>query len=444
MQSSSQASKVLTVCLNSHREGELWPRSFRSVLHALEMFDATGENWELLILADRCDTLTNQLIEESVRDSQSRYRNIKIVTATVGDLGLSRNLAAEQAQGEFLAFVDADDFVSANWLVAGVRAARANPGVFFHPECNVYFGQHSAIFLHRDSDTYDLRTLFFHNLWSALSLGPTALYRAHPYHRNDIHLGFGYEDWFWHGQTLAQGRTHRPVPETCHIVRLKAASLSSASSQNECVIRAVELWDRLRVPIDTTHRTALSTLLDLDPWEVASTDLPAWLLADVRAAQSLDSSIQLAPRLINFSPFYRNQYLPAFPSWLAPRITAGLAHIRLGAGIEIPSHDEQPDLLLAEKAPTQPGRVLNSAELRSVLGRKYNHFIAMLVVQSRCSWLEVTESAEIDVLRTHCRPLRHTLTRLTIAADDLSEETLTELEKLYGPILSRYTRADRR
>lgn len=443
----SAPSPTVSLCLNTHREGQLWPISFHSVLRSLVAYDPTGRNWELIVLADRVDELTRSLGTGELNAQRSRYPNLRWIEASVGDLGLSRNLAAVEARGRFLAFVDADDLVSREWITRATACAEQNPGVVLHPECNLNFGTHSAIFVHRRQEDYDLRALFFHNLWSALSFGETETYRKYPYARNDVALGFGYEDWHWNSETIRQGIRHGFVPGTCHFIRLRPASLSQDSSRNRCVIRPTTLWGSLTAADerDTADHlkpaapgTLAADLLDADPWEIPATALPSWLNAEIVAARELEPQVITADKIINFSPFRRNLFLPALPDPLLRRIARGFDVIRFG-GVSADCQSGADDLVIVDREVAHSNE-LSASALRAVLGHRFDSFLAMLVVQGRAREIAVhAGETGLAFLRSHPFTLRNSVKKISlhhaVAAQPGNE--LEDLARDFGTLLVR-------
>jgi hypothetical protein len=320
-----------------------------------------------------------------------------------------------------IAFVDADDLVSREWFARAVATAANQPRTVMHPECNLNFGAHSAIFLHRADTMYDLRALFFHNLWSALSLGPTELYRENPYVRNDVGRGFGYEDWHWNCETLRNGVRHSPVQGTCHFIRLRSQSLSQDSQSNRCVIRRTRVWQAIydgavvpRQPLLENPRGTGSLardLLDADPWEVPANSLPDWLRAELAFAQTIDPAVHLADRLINFSPFHKNLFLPALSREMVGRIARGAQVLRFVAHSSTAAPANE---IVVSEALVPPGApALATPSLRAILGSRINHFLAMLTVQSGIEEIHVhAPGAGVDLVESHPLPLRHSLRKI--------------------------------
>ncbi len=409
----------ISVILNCHREGEILRPSFRAAVESLHKFDSSGLNWELVCVADRCDEETMRVLEAEVSRCRPRFPNIRVLQADLGDLGLSRNLGVERARGEFVGFVDADDLVSRNWFSAAFACAQRDRNAIFHPECNFYFGVVRAFMVHRDQCHYDLWALFFHNLWTALSFGPVAVYRRFPYQRNQLDQGFGYEDWHWNCETIAHGLEHRMVDQTIHFIRVRESSLSQESLGNQCVIRRTVLWQWLRsrpTLRDNTSRHwlyqisefwarrrqlrtgqdspgTLGKRLFADPADVTLREFPEWIRPHVLTAASDDPAVELSGTLFNFSPILPNPFVPHLPGQVMDGLCNGISTIRfVSSPKQIAASDLEPnDLIFVEGDLNSDPRFVALHGLKAGLSSKFDLFLAMVIVQSGCVQLQVYE-----------------------------------------------------
>ena len=78
--------------------------------------------WELLVVDNGCTDDTIRLVEQW----RPRLRSLRVITASERQgLAYARNAGAAVAQGEVLAFCDADDVADGQWLAGLVRGAEA-------------------------------------------------------------------------------------------------------------------------------------------------------------------------------------------------------------------------------------------------------------------------------------------------------------------------------
>ena len=212
----------ITAILNVHHEGVLAHASLESMRRTRDTAEAAGLRVEILVIADCPDQPTLDYFVDAT--------DVRLIQTAVDDLGLARNVGVSEAQGAFVAFLEGDDLWGPAWLLSAHNAARSDRrGVVWHPEANLYFGpnQEGWWLMHPEMEEAegDWVTLGMRNHWTALSFGEAAVYRKVPYRRTDLATGFGYEDWSWNSEVVAQGYLHRPVPGTIHMIRVRDMSL---------------------------------------------------------------------------------------------------------------------------------------------------------------------------------------------------------------------------
>ncbi len=212
----------ITVVLNAHSEGILAHPTVLGVAQARSQAAQAGLTVEILVMQDLPTRETAEYFKAC------NVPDLTLLTISPDDLGQSRNAGVEEARGQWIAFLDADDIWSPNWLVASHKAATAEQReVIWHPEANLYFGHEPHIFTHIDMEdpAFDLLTLTTSNYWTALCFARREFCRAHPYPSSHLDKQLGYEDWCWNAEAIRWGALHKIVPGTVHFIRQKRGSL---------------------------------------------------------------------------------------------------------------------------------------------------------------------------------------------------------------------------
>lgn len=210
----------LSIIITAHREGLISAATARSAEAAIAEARLRGLVCELLVVLDRADELTAGTLRAALGE-QARY-----LASDAGDPGGARNRGVAAAAGAAVAFLDADDLWSSNWLVEGHAFISARPDAIGHSSVNLVFGRTRMLWWHTDSEAglYDPGFMEWGNYWDALTIARTDIYRRFPFRANDLRRGFGHEDWHWNLVTLRAGLAHKPVPGTMHFKRARGGS----------------------------------------------------------------------------------------------------------------------------------------------------------------------------------------------------------------------------
>lgn len=203
--------------INAHREGKTLFPTIASVKRSIAYAEECGLRCSMHIVLDNPDDQTREIVMREFA-TQGHVHEVDY-----RDLAHSRNHITALSDGKYMAFVDGDDLWGKNWLVDSYLCAEtASQAVVLHPEYNIFFGdENSHVFNHvdMDDDDFEIETLKRMNYWTALSFALTQTYQQHPYKKNTILDGFGYEDWTWNHETILSGYHHKVVPGTVHFIR---------------------------------------------------------------------------------------------------------------------------------------------------------------------------------------------------------------------------------
>lgn len=232
----------VTAIVNMHREGRLVNSALRSLQRNLTALANHGVPFEAILILDSPDDATREVAHEFCPSGG------RVMEVALRDLGGARNMAIEAANGEFIAFLDADDIWGDEWVLRALQAAeREGQPTVWHPEASLYFGADKPYwFIHRDDDIlgWDWETLALRNHWTALCFAPRALLRELPYKPVQVDRGQGYEDWSFNMDAVAASHRHRVVPGTLHLIRMRPNSLVRVSARRNILVSPSDLFIR--------------------------------------------------------------------------------------------------------------------------------------------------------------------------------------------------------
>lgn len=230
----------LSVILTAHDETLVCGPTIKAADDAIRAAEAKGYSVERLVALDSATKETQEWF------SQPRLENWRTVSLSEGDLGRARNAALRLAKGRCIAFLDADDLFSENWLSAGMdrlrQAERAGQRVIVHPELNWLFDGTHSVFLKPDQTDPLFSPYHFYcmNYYDSLCLAPREAHMEYPYSTRDIPAGLSFQDWQFSIETMAGGWLHLNAPDTIIFKRRRDASLVTESRARKAVMRQLE------------------------------------------------------------------------------------------------------------------------------------------------------------------------------------------------------------
>jgi len=214
----------VSVIICGHHEGLSCIPSIRSAYAAAQQARLSKISVELIFALDCGDSITREIVvknlEEGIID--------KILHLDVDDLGQCRNCAVRESSGEWIAFIDADDLWSPNWLTLAFRSAQLDRRqIVWHPELNIYFGERLTIMRHLDMEDplFDSYRLGFQNFWTSSVFARRSFFQVVQYPATDLANQLGYEDWSWNVRVVEKGAFHKVAAGTTHGIRVKSRSL---------------------------------------------------------------------------------------------------------------------------------------------------------------------------------------------------------------------------
>jgi hypothetical protein len=238
----------LTVFVTAHNETLVCGPTMTSADIAVEAARAAGFSVQTVVALDNATEATREYFHQPELGHWEKW------DLHEGDPGRVRNALVHRATGHWIAFLDADDLFSENWLVDGVSALQAagerGERVIAHPEVNLIFDGGAALNhnVGQDSPLFTPYFLYVRNCYDTLCLTPRQAHLEVPYGHHDIANGLSREDWQFAVETMARGWKHVVVPDTVIFKRRRDSSLMVESGERKTLVRSLPEMaiDRIR------------------------------------------------------------------------------------------------------------------------------------------------------------------------------------------------------
>ncbi|WP_183100432.1 glycosyltransferase [Nocardioides pelophilus] len=241
----------LSIVVTAHSETAVCGPTMRSADLAVAAARAAGYEVETIIALDCATEATRAYFDQARFDHWQRWHFEE------ADLGRVRNAAVTRASGRFIAFLDADDLFSENWLAEGIAVLQAAEDegrqVIAHPELNVMFDGGNSVLVHIDqaSPLFTPHFAYLRNYHDSLCMTPREAHLAIPYVSRDIPNGLSFQDWQFSIESMAAGWEHVLVRDTIIFKRRRDTSLGQESSNRRSIVRKLPA-----MAIDRVHDLA--------------------------------------------------------------------------------------------------------------------------------------------------------------------------------------------
>lgn len=229
----------ISLIMTAHNETTVTGMTMISANASVAAAEAEGYKVEKIIVLDAATEKTRACL------SNPAYADWSVIEIAERDLGRARNRIVRMARGKYIAFLDADDLFSENWLLGGAAlldaAASVGENVIAHPEVNWFFdGDRSLLAVTpQDSPVFSPALFYFTNYYDSLCMAPRQAHLDLPYVSRDVRNGLSYQDHQFAVETLAAGWHHKIAPDTIVFKRRRDSSLVTESSGKNSVIRQI-------------------------------------------------------------------------------------------------------------------------------------------------------------------------------------------------------------
>jgi hypothetical protein len=238
----------LTLIVTAHDETLVSGPTMKAADVAVAAARAAGYTVQTIIALDKATEATTAYFHQPCFDHWERR------TMHEGELGRVRNALVPMSSGRFIAFLDADDLFSENWLAEGldtiIAAAERGERVIAHPEVNMFFDGDKYLLhnIDQDSPLFTPHSLYVRNCYDSLCLAPREAHLQVPYVQRDIPNGLSFQDWQFAVETMSSGWKHIVVPDAIIFKRRRDSSLNAESQHRKSIIRSLPAMaiDRIR------------------------------------------------------------------------------------------------------------------------------------------------------------------------------------------------------
>ncbi|HET7193898.1 MAG TPA: glycosyltransferase family 2 protein [Nocardioides sp.] len=229
----------LSLIVTAHDETVVAGPTMRSAELAVQDARARGFSVQCIIALDAPTEATVRYFR------QPRFDHWERRLLEERDLGRVRNALLPDSDGDFIAFLDADDLFSENWLAEGMVTVRAGQErgerLIAHPELNVLFDRNRAVSRNIDQDSalFTPHYLYVRNYYDSLCLAPREAHLAVPYAPRDIPNGLSFQDFQFSIETMSRGWKHVVVKDTIIFKRRRDFSLMVENMSRATIVRSM-------------------------------------------------------------------------------------------------------------------------------------------------------------------------------------------------------------
>ncbi|NPA81621.1 MAG: glycosyltransferase [Epsilonproteobacteria bacterium] len=216
----NQKKDLLSVVIPYYNLGSLLNETIQSIL------DSTYKNLEIIIVNDgSSDKESIEVLKKIERENNPK---IKIIHTENQGLATARNKGAKEANGEFLAFVDADDLIDKEFFKKAIEILKSYENVSFVYSWVEYFGSLQDVW-----PTYNAEFpyLLAHNMINANLVLKYEEFMNKGLNKKEMKYGLeDYEAWI---NILANGGVGVAIPEVLVRYRIREDSMYRKGTKDQ-------------------------------------------------------------------------------------------------------------------------------------------------------------------------------------------------------------------
>ncbi|CAD5933479.1 putative glycosyltransferase RC0461 [Planktothrix tepida] len=229
------------------------------------VLNQTFKDWELIIVDDGSQDSTVKIIRE-IEDSR-----IRILSYDNGGLAISRNRGIDQAQGEYITFLDADDLWTPEKLEAQFQALQENPEAAVAYSWTDYIDE-SSQFLHSGRQITINGNIYQHLLVNNfLENGSNPLIR-----KQALNQVGGFDssinsvaDWdMWLRLAALYQFVAVPLPQILYRVSTRSMSSQIKNQERECLKVIEKAFEQAPESLHPLKRKTLAELYKYLMWKI--------------------------------------------------------------------------------------------------------------------------------------------------------------------------------
>lgn len=216
-----------------------------TISRCLDSIIASGEReYEIILINDGSTDSTYSILE----DYNKKYENLKVYHIENSGVSAARNLGIKYAQGEYISFVDSDDYVSENYVSTILEHIKSDKDIYFFSGKVLSENQsknNQLVFISLCNTMSEVK----HNLIKGKSNVPwDKLYKRDILVQNNINFredtSLG-EDWIFAMDYFEKCKNFELIQEILYFYCIQENSLSNKRMSEKMALDQIKLMDRI-------------------------------------------------------------------------------------------------------------------------------------------------------------------------------------------------------